>query len=159
MTGARDHEQYLRHIRAVLEPLPTEGGGVALVLASPGPPPALSLLSSGDVHIDGQTVRAAVYRDSAVASRLGDAFTLLVPAGETSYRVEVRPAWARLEGNLHLIEGPIESIRPTSEPPWVLNLSFAVGGPGDLSGFLDYWRSVRSWLASGAGEHPPTPVA
>ncbi|MGH9167394.1 MAG: hypothetical protein ACRD02_06130 [Acidimicrobiia bacterium] len=142
-----------------LEPLPTAEGGIVVVLATAGPPPALAMLSSGDVYVEGDTVRVATYQGSSASNRLGGSFSLLVPAGEEALRVEVEDAGSRPAGKLALIEGRIREIRPTAEPPWVMELRFRPAGEGaGVEGFLSYWRAVRSWLATGATGEPSVPV-
>lgn len=141
-----------------LRSMPTEQGGPALVLATAGVPPAMALLSTGDVHLSGDVFRVAVHGGSSVVTRLEGSFTVLVPGADEALRVEVVDATARKTGDLAVLEGRLADVRPTSEPPWVLQMSFRPAGPGGVQRHLEYWRSVRSWLASGAtGEPPPLP--
>lgn len=141
--------------QALADP-PDRSGGIAIVLATAGSPPAMALLSSGDVYISGDVARVGIYGSSSAVTRLGGAFTLLIPLGEMAVRLEVGSATTSGAPPLALIEGTIESIRPTAEPPWVLEMRF-VPEPENhpsIPGFLDYWRQVKSWLA-GEEPHPP----
>jgi hypothetical protein len=152
----------LAEVRRALVPLPGDDGGVAVVLATSGIPPAVALLSSGDVDVTGTAVRAVTYGGSSAAQRLGGAFTLVVPADEVAYRVEVDGATSRTVGRLAVIEGSLAAIRPTAEPPWLLDLRFhrRPGSPaGDAARFVAYWSAVRGWLAAGAIGEPPEPAA
>ena len=156
MTDMRD-EDLAEALRA-LEPMPTAEGGTIVVLATAGVPPAVAMLSTADVFVDGRTVRAALYAGSAVGERLGGAFTVLVPTAERALRLEAVDAAAEERGNLLLVQGRLEAVRPTSEPPWVPLMRFAPMGPEGVEGALEYWRRVRSWLSSGAeGEPRATP--
>lgn len=148
-------------VRRALDPLPGVDGGVAVVLATSGVPPAIALLSSGDVDVDGTTVRAVTYGASSAANRLGGAFTLVVAAGEVTYRVEATQATVRHAGNLALLEGTLGEVRPTAEPPWLLELAFRrdpAADPQRAEGFVAYWSAVRRWLRSGAAGDPPEPA-
>ncbi|MGH8874670.1 MAG: hypothetical protein ACRDVM_05385, partial [Acidimicrobiia bacterium] len=138
-------------------PLPTAEGGIVVVLATAGPPPALAMLSSGDVAVDGDRVRVATYGGSSAAARLGGSFSLLVPGKDLALRVEVVEAHSRPAGKLAIIEGRIEAIRPTAEPPWTMELRFRPNPAARVDGFLSYWQAVRTWLASGADGEPPPP--
>jgi hypothetical protein len=154
-------EELLAEVRRALAPLPEAEGGVAVVLATSGVPPAVALLSSGDVDVSATTVRAVTYGGSSTATRLGTAFTLLVPAAEVAYRVEVDGATSRPAGSLALIEGRLAAIRPTAEPPWILDLRFRrqpSTTTDDAERFVAYWSAVRAWLASGAEGDPPEPA-
>jgi hypothetical protein len=145
-------------LKTALEPLPGLHGGTAVVLATAGTPPALALLSTGDVHVEGDTVRVVTYRGSSAARRLGGSFSLLVPAGETAFRVEAIEAAARSKGTVELIEGRLAGVRPTAEPPWLLDMSFRPAPGADEAAalrFIDYWTDVRSWLEGGATGSPP----
>ncbi len=151
----------LERVRAVLAPLPDAGGGAAVVLATSGVPPAVALLSTGDVAINGAVARAVTYGGSSVATRLGTAFTLVVPAGDVTFRVEVVDATSRAAGKLAVIEGTIDGVRPTAEPPWMLDLRFRPdpdAGPTEVEPFLAYWAAVRGWLRAGATGDPPVPA-
>lgn len=138
---------------------PTETGGIAVVLATAGSPPAMALLSSGDVHVADGVARVGIYGSSSAVTRLGGAFTLLVPLGKIALRVEVSSATATTSGSLALIEGPITSIRPTSEPPWLLEMGFTPESPDHpaIPDFLDYWRQVKSWLSGDQATPPQIP--
>lgn len=144
----------------VLDPLPTAHGGVAVVLATAGRPPALAVLSSGDILISRDSVRVGVLGTSSTVSRLGGSFSLLVPARTVALRVEAVDATATKSGRLAMIEGRLDDVRETSEPPWLLSMTF---GPSDvhapaIPGHLRYWRSVRAWLR-GDQEAAPEPPA
>ncbi len=145
-------------LEEILEPLPPAEGGIVVVLATAGPPPALAMLSSGDVTVHGDRVRLATYGGSSAATRLGGSFSLLVPDEDRALRVEVVDAHSRPAGKLAVIEGRIEAIRPTAEPPWIMELRFRPTPAAQVDGFLSYWQAVRTWLASGEGEPPPPAV-
>jgi hypothetical protein len=154
-------DDLLAAVRRALAAPPGADGGIAVVLATSGVPPAMALLSSGDVDVSATAVRAVTYGGSSAARRLGTAFTLLVPAGEVAYRVEADGATARAAGRLALVEGRLAAIRPTAEPPWVLDLRFRpqpAAQVEDAERFVAYWSAVRSWLASGAEGDPPQPA-
>jgi hypothetical protein len=145
------------NLRRAVEPLPTSTGGIAIVLATAGPPPAVSLLSSGDVAVDGDMLRLAVYAGSSTVARLGGSCTLLVPSRGGALRVELLRADARPAGPLAVIEGRISSVRPSIEPPWSLRLDFVPVESRRRGDFLDYWRRTRTWLERGARGDGPTP--
>ena len=143
-----------------LAPLPSAAGGTAIVLATAGPPPSITPLSTGDVAVDGDTVRLAVFADNSAATQLGGSCTLLVPTEVGALRVSLQPAVARRAGLLAVIEGEIVSLRPSTEPPWSLRLDFVPAEERGREAFVDYWTRVRSWLEQGApgeGPQPPTP--
>ena len=148
-----------RRVSEALSELPAESGGLAVVLATAGRPPAMALLSSGDVHVSGGVARVGIYASSSTVTRLGGAFTLLIPLGEIAARVEVESATATEVPPLALLEGDVTSIRPTSEPPWVLQMGF-VPEPRDhplIPDYVDYWRQVKAWLKGEQAEPPPIP--
>lgn len=142
---------------AAVAPLPSTAGGTAIVLATAGPPPAMTLLSSGDISVDGDTVRLAVFADNSVVDNLGGSCTLLVPTDGGALRVSLQPAVARQAGQLAVIEGDIVSMRPSSEPPWSLRLGFEPAAEQGRETFVEYWRQVRSWLEEGAPGDGPQP--
>ena len=144
-------------LQDALEPLPTREGGITVVLATAGVPPALAMLSSGDVLVADGSVRAGVWASSSVVSRLGGAFSLLVPAGDVALRVEAVDAQAVVSGDVARIGGRLSDVRPTAEPPWTAYLRFGPGDPSDdrIDSHLSYWASVRSWLRD---EGPPPVV-
>lgn len=141
---------------AALAPLPTSHGGAVVVMATAFTPPALAVLASGDVHVGPERVRVGVFADSSAATRLGGAFSLLVPDGQVCLRIEAVDATARTHGDLALVEGRLHDIRPTAEPPWVVDLRFRPGlaATDAVSTHVDYWADVRAWLA---GERPTPP--
>jgi hypothetical protein len=144
----------------ILGDLPTEAGGVAIVLATSGTPPALALLSAGDVLVTAEgEVRCCVYATSSVVSRLGGAFTLLVPDETRMLRVEAVDARASVHGEVALVEGTLAGVRPTSEPPWRMSMGFEPDGPGDprIAAFVEYWRAARAWLEDPASDPPEPP--
>lgn len=153
-------EDTRRQLLEALAPLPSNDGGIAIVLATSGSPPALALLSSGDVKVTDDAVRAVTYRNSSAAQRLGDSFTLLVPTGDAALRVEVVDACRRSASYVELIEGRMAGIRPTSEPPWLLEMSFRPQSEGadKIPAFVTYWAGVREWLDGGAEGDPPAPA-
>lgn len=140
-----------------LGPLPTVDGGIVVVLATAGAPPAMAMLSSGDVCVIGTTVRVALHGSSSAGRHLGGAFTLLVPAPGRALRAEVVEATARTAGRLLLLEGRLDAIRPTAEPPWTFGMSFGPTGSGDVQRFVTYWRDVRAWLADPVQPPPHLP--
>jgi len=146
-------------VQAALEPLPTADGGIAIVLATAGTPPAIAVLSSGDVRLVGSTVRVVLHGDSSAGARLGGAFSLLVPDTGRALRVEAVDATVRAVGAVQLIEGRLAGIRPTAEPPWTLAMTFGPvqAGSGDVGRFVSYWQGVREWLAEPEQEPPPLP--
>ena len=144
---------------AAIDPLPTTAGGTAIVLATAGPPPTITPLSTGDIAVAGDTVRLAVFADNSAVDRLGGSCTLLVPTDRSALRVSLQPASARRAGPLAVIEGDIVALRPSSEPPWRLRLYFEPAEKRGRDAFVEYWTKVRSWLeqgASGDGPQPPT---
>ena len=141
-----------------LAPLPSAAGGIAIVLATAGPPPTITPLSTGDVVVDADTVRLAVFADNSAVTQLGGSCTLLVPTEVGALRVSLQPAVAREAGPLAVIEGDIVSMRPSQEPPWALRLSFEPAAEQGREAFVEYWAKVRSWLEQGAtGEGPQPP--
>lgn len=146
-------------LTTAVEPLPTAAGGIAVVLATAGPPPTLTLLSTGDVVVDGDTVRLAMFADNSAVRQLGESCTLLVPTGDGALRISLQPATARRAGPLAVIEGSIAALRPSFEPPWSLRLYFEPTAEQGTEPFVAYWAEVRSWLQRGApgeGPQPPT---
>jgi hypothetical protein len=147
----------LRKLGEALEPLPTAAGGAALIVASAGAPPALAVLSTGDVFIDGTSIRIALHGGGSVVRRLEGSCSLIVPARSGVLRVEVLPAESRPAGPVDVIEGTVVDIRPTAEPPWIPTLAFTPAPSGDVAPTLEYWRSVREWLTAGAQGDGPAP--
>lgn len=146
-------------VKETLKRLPDESGGVAVVLATAGSPPAVALLSTGDVHIAETTVRVGIHGSSSVVERLDGGFTLLVPLRKAAARVEVINASARLLPPLAMIEGTVHSVRPTSEPPWVLEMTFSPE-PFDhpaIPRYLEYWSHVKRWLMGEIANPPDIP--
>ena len=149
-----------RPLAEILADLPTESGGAAIVLATSGMPPAMALLSIGDVFLTaGDRVRCCVYGTSLVVSRLGGAFTLLVPDGTRMLRVEAIDARASVHGDVALVEGTLSGVRPTAEPPWTTSMAFSPEQADDprIDGFLEYWRAARSWLEDPSSMPPDPP--
>jgi hypothetical protein len=143
---------------AAVAPLPTTDGGTVIVLATAGPPPAIVPLSTGDISVDGDMVRLALFADTSAVRWLGGSCTILVPTEQGPLRVSLQPAVAREAGPLAVIEGDIVSMRPSHEPPWSLRLDFLPAGEKGREAFVEYWTRVRSWLeqgAPGAGPQPP----
>lgn len=144
---------------AAVNPLPTLDGGTAIVLATASSPPAITLLSTGDVVVDNDKVRLAVFATNSAIDQLGGSCTLLVPTDRSVLRVYLQPASVRRTGLLAVIEGSIVSLRPSSEPPWSLRLDFEPAQEQGRDAFVEYWRQVRSWLEQGApGEGPQSPT-
>lgn len=148
-------------LAAVAEALsvqPRESGGAALVFVTGSSPPAVALLSTGDVFLTGDRIKVGVHATSSTVSRFGGSFSLAVPLKRVVARVEVIDASASVQGDLARIEGRIATIRPTSEPPWIVNMTFEPRPATDrrIPIYLEYWRSVRDWL-SGKAPEPPKP--
>jgi hypothetical protein len=153
-------DSWTERLSSALDPLPDASGGSTIVLATAGTPPALALLSTGDVLIVGSIVRVGLWATSSAATRLGGAFSLLVPAGDVALRVGVGDARAQRHGYVAMIEGRLGDIRPTAEPPWVPVMRFVPDDPSDprVATHLDYWVAVRHWLAGqGTPPDPPGP--
>jgi hypothetical protein len=66
-------------VREALAVAPTETGGIAIVLATSGTPPAMAMLSTGDVFYHATTVSVGVHVSSSTVERLSVSFTLLIP--------------------------------------------------------------------------------
>lgn len=147
-------------VTAVLSDLPGPSGGPALLLATGGTPPAIALLSTGDVFLDRDRLKAGVYASSSTVARLGGSFSVLVPLGTYAARIEAIEAHAVVGDNLAVIEGRVASIRPTVEPPWVLEMRFRPEPLDDfrVTPFINYWRGVRAWLSGRSAEPPLPPV-
>lgn len=147
---------------AVFEALshpPDLDGGTAIAMATAASPPAMAVLSTGDVVFDGRTVLVGIHGSSSVVSRLNGAFTLLVPLRSSAARIEVVDAIVELAPPLAKISGTVDSIRPTAEPPWTLRMLF-LPEPADhpaLPAFVRYWADVRSWLRGDRPEPPAIP--
>jgi hypothetical protein len=146
-------------VAAALATLPDETGGIAIVLATSGTPPAMALLSTGDVHLDGAEIRIGIHASSSAVARLGGSFTLLVPLGLTSVRIEADDPRVTVADPLARITGNVVSMKPTAEPPWTLEMRFRAQPPDDASipRYVSYWRDVKSWLSSDRGEPPRLP--
>lgn len=156
MTGIDN--QALDEAREALQPLPTEEGGIIVILATAGSPPAIAMLSSGDVLVTDDRVRAALYSGTAAERRLGDAFTLLVPTRDRAVRLEVTEASARISDRHVILEGRLSGARPTAEPPWGIDMRFFPVGDHGVTEFISYWNGTRRWLEDGAtGESPSSP--
>lgn len=153
------HDQIPERVEQALSALPGQSGGIAIILATSGVPPAIALLSTGDVHIEDGVVRIGIHGSSSVVHRLGGAFTLLIPLGDTAARVEVSNANATRVDPLALIEGSISSIRPTAEPPWALEIRFSPAPPNHpaIADYMDYWAKVKGWLKGDIAEPPEIP--
>lgn len=149
-----DHE-LLSRVQAALAALPTREGGIVVVLSTSGVPPALAMLSSGDVLVKNQTVWAVLYAGSSARRRLGGGFSLLVPLSEQAVRVEAVSASARVDGQLCVLRGELHDLRATIEPPWTFEMSFHSTAPGGVDAYLQYWREVREWLNRGTKGEPP----
>ena len=142
----------------VLSELPGKEGGLAILLATASSPPALAVLSSGDVLVVEDNVRVGIHASSSAVRHLGGSFSLLIPLAEVAVRVEVSNATAEVGERLARIEGSIARLRPTAEPPWVLEMRFrALGNDVErMADYVAYWHGVRSWLA-GASPEPQMP--
>lgn len=143
--------------QAILAPLPDRDGGIVVIMATAASPPALAVLSSGDVLITDNRVRVGVFATSSSATRLDGGFSLLVPAGAACLRVEAVEATAETHGGLALVEGRLHDVRPTSEPPWVVDMAFRPGqsATAAIHDHVRYWADVRQWLL-GERSSPPT---
>lgn len=145
----------LERVSRAIDPLPTADGGTTLVLATSGTPPALAVLSTGDVALVGEKLLVAVHASSAAGRRLGGHFAVLVPEREVALRVEVVEASARTISHLCVLEGRVASVRPTGEPPWHMRMEFFADPDATTGGFLTFWAGVRRWLQDGAAGEPP----
>lgn len=152
-------EELRERVENALAQLPTESGGMAIALATAGSPPAIALLSSGDVYVSGEIARVGIYGSSSAVSRLGGAFTLLVPLGDIAVRVEAVSATATEAPPLAMIEGRIAAVRPTAEPPWTLEMGFTPepANHPSIPDFLNYWSQVKAWLAGEQSSPPQIP--
>jgi hypothetical protein len=153
------HVELPDELAEILATLPTREGGAVILLATGGSPPALSMLSTGDVYIGADAARVAVHSSSAAARHAQHGCSLLVPGLTTAYRVEMSSVQAREAGDLVVLEGPVTRVRPTAEPPWRMAMQFAPDGTGDPEPFVVFWRAVRSWLENGAHGAAPAPPA
>jgi hypothetical protein len=152
-------EQQRDLLLAAIAPLPTVDGGPAIVLATAGPPPTITPLSTGDIAIAGDTVRLALFADNSAVKWLGGSCTILVPTEEGPLRVALQPAVAREAGPLAVIEGDIFSLRFSTEPPWALRLDFRPVAEEGREAYVEYWARVRSWLERSApGDGPELPT-
>jgi hypothetical protein len=152
------NDRALAEARELLRPLPAAGGGLILVLATAGRPPALAMLSSGDVVIgEDNKVLVGLHGDTSAAGRLGGSFSILIPSVSRGIRVEVTEASARPVGDVVLLEGSLAGVRHTSEPPWGITMQFFPQGTEGVADHLRYWSDMRAWLEAGAASRPPTP--
>ena len=147
-----------REARAVLDTLPSASGGVAVALATSSTPPAMAMLSTGDVLWREDELRIGIHASSSVVSRLGAGLTLLVPLGERACRIEAVEATADVQGPLALVRGRVTDVRPTAEPPWLLEMGFRPVPPDHprVETYVRYWADVRAWL-EGVSSRPPAP--
>src|SRR5690606_16715666 len=67
-------EQLVGEVVEAIAPLPDVDGGLAIVIATASSPPAVAMLSTGDVAVVGTTVRVGLIAGSSVGRRLGGAF-------------------------------------------------------------------------------------
>lgn len=148
----------LAEAREILRPLPAAEGGLIVVLATAGKPPALAMLSSGDVLIgEDNNVLVGLHEGSSAAGRLGGAFSILVPSVNRGLRVEVTNATARTVGHVVLLEGRAAGVRHTSEPPWAITMRFSPQRSEGVADHVRYWSDMRAWLEAGAKTQPPMP--
>ena len=149
----------VQRLYAAVSELPDASGGLAIVMATAGTPPAIAVLSTGDVFLAGSQARVGVHGTSSVVGRLGDSFSLLIPLDDVAVRVEVVDATAAVHGDLALIAGTVSEFRPTAEPPWVMTMRFHAqdGDAAKIGAHLAYWTGVRSWLAGDTPGPPPLP--
>lgn len=145
-------------VSRALSALPDSRGGRAIIMATGVGPPAIAVLSTGDVLLVGEDVRVGVHASSSVVRRLGEGFSLLIPLEDVGVRVEAVEATAHVGRSLALVQGRIQQMRPTAEPPWALEMSFLPHPPDDdrIDLYVDYWRHVREWLA-GRSPEPALP--
>ncbi len=105
-------------------------------------------------------VRVGVHGSSSAADRFDGSFTLLVPIGDIAVRVEVSEATMTATPPLVKFEGPIDSMRPTAEPPWQVEMTF-IPKPRDhpsIPDHVEYWKQVKAWLASESPAPPEIPT-
>lgn len=140
--------------------LPTTDGGAVVIMATASQPPAMAVLSTADILLTDERVRVGVFAGSSVTMRLGGAFSLMVPADALCLRVEVVEATTEVHGDLALVEGRLHDVRPTAEPPWVVDMVFRPGPQAseELNTHVDYWATVREWLAGGRLTPPQVPM-
>lgn len=128
------------------------------MLATAGPPPTITPLSTGDIAITGDTVWLALFANNSAVKWLGGSCTILVPTEQGPLRVSLQPAVAHEAGPLAVIEGDIVSLRFSAEPPWSLRLDFKPVAEEGREAYVRYWTEVRAWLEQGApGEGPDLP--
>lgn len=145
-------------VSLALARLPDAQGGLAILLATDATPPALAVLSSGDVLLEDEVIRVGIHASSSAVQRLDGGFSLLIPLDEIAVRLEAIHATTSVGRSLAMIKGRVHALRPTAEPPWRLEMRFRANPPDDdrIEVYVDYWRRVRLWL-SGISPEPDLP--
>jgi hypothetical protein len=152
MTDAR------RRFAAAIEPLPNLSGGKIVVVMAGGPPAAATLLSTGNLALDGNTLRVALHASGSITRSIAGDCLVLVDDRDCALRALVSPIQVRQAGPLEVVAGPIAEIRPTCEPPWKMLLRFDREDERDAAiAHVAFWASLRSWLEAGARGQPPDP--
>jgi hypothetical protein len=136
---------------------PDEHGGAVVLLATDSTPPAVALLTTASVVLDGDGVQIAVQAASSVARRPAESCTLVVGDGTATGRLEVALSERREAGGLVVLSGRVVAAPVMAEAPWVLTMWFQPGAQGDAAPLLRFWADLRRWLRGGAAGRPPTP--
>jgi hypothetical protein len=144
--------------RRLLAEAPDADGGRVAVLATSSSPPAMSLLTTSSIVLDGDRVTVAVQAGSTAAQRDADGFTLLAEDGGGGQRLEVVAVSRRRADHLVLLEGTIHRGVAMAEAPWRLDLRFRPEA-GDAAPLLRFWEQLRRWLRGGAAGPPPAAEA
>lgn len=140
--------------RELLDDEPDPSGGRVVVLATDSSPPAVSLLTTSSVRLDGDRVTVAIQATSTAARRPSSSFTLLTDDGGGGQRLEVTEVQQRAAGHVVLLDGVVSRCVPMAESPWRLELRF-VPECGDPAPLLRSWQALRRWLRGGAVGPPP----
>lgn len=140
----------------LLEPLPTEEGGRAVIAAIDSSPPAMAMLSNGTVALHGGTLYLVIEAASSLATATPRTSATILVAGPLQVlRASLAPLSTRVYDELAVLSGPLTAIRPSVEMPWSLELGFVPTGLAAPEPFLEYWAAVRRWLADGRRSRPP----
>lgn len=152
-------DELYQRLAALLARLPDETGGLAVVAAVDSSPPALAMLSTGTVVLDGDNVKMVTEARSSIATATPRTSASILVADEvTVLRASIAPLTTLRYEHLAVLAGPLTSIRPSVEMPWSLQLFFVPSGLATRQPFLDYWHTVRGWLLDGCqGVPPPHP--
>lgn len=148
-----------QRLAVLLATLPDETGGLAVIAAIDSSPPAMAMLSTGHVVLDGDTVKLVTEARSSIATATPRTSASILIADEvTVLRASIAPLITDVYEHLAVLSGRLISIRPSVEMPWSLQLSFVPSGRARREPFLDYWHAVRTWVLDGCrGSPPPHP--